>query len=464
MAAVAAVAAPAIPIGYTIAASIFSGITSFLTGRSQSRAAERGAELAAETSLQTVQMQLDEIRRQFDYQQAVLLPRLQQQYAAAGAFADLLGIGANNPVGSTGFNPNRTPPPAITSNGQPVGAAPVAPGQPPGMAPGQTFMPSGGTNFVGGPRAGGPTGARPGGTNYVGGPRAGTPPPGGIGQPGQPGLTPNMARLQPPARADAAGQAVQAYVAGQQQQAGPTGPQAPQTVPTWYPEGVTPGPNDLVAPTPPPPGSTNFARDPDTGYFIDPNVNPRSLEELAIQNEIYGPEFTESPGYEFSVEEMNRALDRRRSAGGNYGGRAVIEAQRRAGGLALGEYYNYAAGREREVGRIEAGAAVDIRREDQAYQNYLTNLRAAAGFGDVSGQVIESSAATAGLGATAIGQGGAQVSQIQNVLGVNQARIAGATGTNVNNAIVQAMENLATYYSQQQQNTPPPGGIAAAGG
>ncbi len=413
----AAAGAPAGPAGI-VAGAIIGGISSYVTGKSAAKSAEKGAKIAAEASLQATQMQLEEIRRQFDYQQAVLMPRLQQQYAAAGAFSDLLGIGNNNQVGSSTFSASVAPRPAISSTGAPVGPGPGAPGQAttPGLPPPTT--PTGGSNYVGGPRTG-PAAGVGGGTNYVGGPRTG---------PASNAVT-------------------------QQQQYAQAGPQAPQTVPTWYPPGVSPGPSDLTPPTPPPPGSTNFARDPDAGFFIDPNVNPRSQEALARSNEIYGPEFTESPGYAFQVEEMNRELERGRSAGGNYGGRAIMEGQRRAGGLAAGEFYNYAAGREREVGRIEQGAARDIGRDDQSYQNYLSNLRAMAGFGDVAGQAVSSSAATAGAASSAIGAGGAQRSTIFNTLGGTQADIATSTGTNINNAITAGMQGLATYYNRGQPPT-----------
>jgi hypothetical protein len=209
---------------------------------------------------------------------------------------------------------------------------------------------------------------------------------------------------------------------------------------------VSPGPDDPNFTIPR--GETNFVRDPGTGYFIDPNVNPRNLEDLARENEIFGPDFTESPGYQFQVEEMNRALDRRQSAGGNYGGRAVIEAQRRGQGVAAGDYYNWAAGREREVGRIEQGASRDLARDDQSYQNYLANLRAMAGFGDVAGQAVSSSAATAGGISSAIGAGGQRSTDI----------ITG-TGTNIHNAIVSGQENVAAYYMSQRPQTPPPEGF-----
>lgn len=71
--------------------------------------------------------------------------------------------------------------------------------------------------------------------------------------------------------------------------------------------------------------------------------------------------FEGTPGYEFQVEEMNRQLERVGSAGGpNIGGRAIMEAQRRAQGLASDDYYNYldAVSREAQFGGGPAANAV----------------------------------------------------------------------------------------------------------
>jgi hypothetical protein len=97
------------------------------------------------------------------------------------------------------------------------------------------------------------------------------------------------------------------------------------------------------------------------------NVSSRSLAGGAGGTGVYGAEFEASPGYAFQVEEMGRELDRRNSAGGNYGGRAIMEAQRRAQGLAKGDYYNWAAGRTRDLERQAAAESMDATRLDSAY-------------------------------------------------------------------------------------------------
>ena len=104
------------------------------------------------------------------------------------------------------------------------------------------------------------------------------------------------------------------------------------------------------------------------GRELAGNVAGRRIADGAAGTGVYGDEFQTSPGYNFAVEEMNRSLDRRNSAGGNYGGRAIMEAQRRAQGLANQEYYNWAAGRERDLGRLGAAEAADIQRLDYAEQ------------------------------------------------------------------------------------------------
>jgi hypothetical protein len=80
---------------------------------------------------------------------------------------------------------------------------------------------------------------------------------------------------------------------------------------------------------------------------------------------VYGETFEASPGYAFSREEMERQLQRVGSAGGpNIGGRAIVEAQRRAKGLADQDYYNWAAGRTNDLNRLASAEATDIGRLD----------------------------------------------------------------------------------------------------
>lgn len=95
---------------------------------------------------------------------------------------------------------------------------------------------------------------------------------------------------------------------------------------------------------------------------------------------VVGSEFETSPGYEFAMEEALRASDRALSrGGGNYGGRAAIEAQRRAAGVASQDYYNWVGARQQDLARQDAAAAAwqsmrfqDAGRMDQAAYFDLT--------------------------------------------------------------------------------------------
>jgi len=105
------------------------------------------------------------------------------------------------------------------------------------------------------------------------------------------------------------------------------------------------------------------------GSRLAPGVESRRIADGAAGTSVYGNEFQTSPGYEFQVEEMERQLERVGSAGGpNIGGRAVMEAMRRGKGLADSEYYNWASGRERDLGRLGNAEAADINRIDSAYR------------------------------------------------------------------------------------------------
>lgn len=299
------------------------------------------------------------------------------------------------------------------------------------------------------------------------------------------------------------------------------------------------------------PGSSGMGayRDPETGAFVDPNLDPTRLadessyresvegnllagtsaeddpyrnyleqnriaaatpeESLMVQRTqdarlaegaagtgVYGEEFTESPGYAFQVEEMGRELDRRRSAGGNYGGRAIMEAQRRAQGLANTEYYNWAEGRTRDLERLgeaeatdisrgdrayaayegqrisdiarddqgyqdylrrlemdaarldEAGSqedrlrAMDLARSDQGYYNYLDALANQAGFGGgPAATAVDASQAAAAGASGAYGAQGRSLSNIAANEGASQANIAWAEGAAINNAVQSGVEN-----------------------
>jgi len=264
------------------------------------------------------------------------------------------------------------------------------------------------------------------------------------------------------------------------------------------------------------------------GDDIRGDVNSRRLADGAAGQGVYGEEFNTSPGYTFAKEEMGRELDRKNSAGGNYGGRAIMEAQRRASGLANQEYYNWAQGRTQDLTRqaqAEAGDAArldyagqqyadrrgtdiargdsavdqyerqrvmdqgrgddayqnylgrkqgdaarldyaagnddrlqqyDMQRQDQAYYNYLSNVGQMAGFGNATGQAVQSSQASGQGISNAYGNQGNNLSQIYAQEGNNQANIALNAGANLNNAIQSGIGNWVTFNAGQAAAPTPP--------
>ena len=126
---------------------------------------------------------------------------------------------------------------------------------------------------------------------------------------------------------------------------------------------------------------------------IRQDVGGRLLAEGAAGQGVYGDVFTESPGYGFQREEMERQLERVGSAGGpNIGGRAVMEAQRRAQGLAAGDYYNWAQGRTQDLTRLAGAESADASRLDATAYNYQGTQQREQARGDVGYQDYTSTA------------------------------------------------------------------------
>jgi len=471
-------------------AAVVGAVASNVAGNRQASAVESGAASAAQATIESTRMQIEEIRRQFDYQQNILLPQIQSQYNAQGAFSSLLGIGGPSPT-----------------------SAPRISGPQSGAAPGQPSNAAARGNFYE-PAAGG------GGADWrYGGGERGRRIPGPV----TPGMEPDL-----PGGATIDNE---------------TGRVLPQ-----YPDS----------------GATQFQRGPG-GEFIDPNLDPTRLADVntlgdvvrgnlqagtsaaddpyrnyidenrmaagsagedirvrragdvrladgAAGTGVYGENFQESVGYGFQVEEMNRATDRVGSAGGNYGGRAIMEAQRRAQGLANTEYYNWAAGRERDLGRQGSAEAFDIgrgdtalsqyenqrladvgrgdsayqdylrrsegdaarldsaagqedalmasdqARGDQAYYNYLANLSRVAGFGGgPAADAVNASQAASAATTGAYARQGGQLSGIYGQQGTDLANIEGSRVANITNSLVSGAQNYATYRSSLPP-PPPPGG------
>lgn len=418
-----------------VGGAVVGGIATTVAANRAAGAVEAGSALAADATVQSTQLQVDEIRRQFDFQQQILQPFVQNQYAGQSAYMDLLGIGGGAQAPDQGG-----PAPNVNMGGGP-GPQPTA----------DPYY---------------------GGADYLQGGRRGA------------------RREDGGARRDQYGNYLASNQPGPSGTGGPGGPQYPGA------------------------GSTRFNYG-DRGQFIDPNLDPtrladstrlgdtvrgnllagtnlqgdefrqdvagRSLAAGAAGTNIYGDVFEASPGYEFQVEEMGRELDRRNSAGGNYGGRAIMEAQRRARGLAAGDYYNWASGRSRDVDRLTAAEradatrldaagvnyfgrragdasrldaasaqedrlqATDQQRSDQAYYNYLQSIGQLGGVGgNAAGQAVQSSQAAGGAVAGAYGNQGAQLSRNYQQLGTDQANIIGSQYASYNDIFQGAIGNAVT--------------------
>ncbi len=363
-----------------VGGAVIGAGASIYGGKQASKAAERGAASAAEAQIVSTEMQIAELARQFDYQQELLKPLIERQYATGQAYTDLLGVAG--PQQRPQFDGARGP--GVSDDY---------------VSPTNAIRMRGGGDVAAAPRDTAASKA-----DYVKQLQA------ELGQ--VPVQSRRYFQLQDEIR-EVRGQPA---ARGWEYRTG-TGEAPPAEA------GIIEG--DLDSGMPRAPGATQFRRD-ETGAFVDPNLDPTRLADVArlpeqIQNTllaptsqrddayarhirenplaartaaedprvrraedvtmtgmrgdvraaegaagtgVYGEDFQTSPGYAFAIEEMNRALDRRSSAGGNYGGAAIIEAQRRAKGEADQEYYRWAQGRERDLGRLAQAESYDIGRGD----------------------------------------------------------------------------------------------------
>ena len=467
-----------------VGSAIIGGVVSSRAASDASSASRSGADAAAQATITNSQLQIEEIQRQFDYQQQVLLPQIQQQYNAQRAYSDLLGISGPS-IGSnfdTGYTPEardqaiqdqrRQEEIAVYQDAMDqldpndpeyedaLASYEDAIGDVEGRLSDQEMIDQ--ENLARGAQMGGEGSS-------------------GLGR--QPSdfrredgsfVDPN---LDPTRLADESA----------------------------YRDSVE---GNLLA-------GDSIEDDPYNNYLRENTLASGSMEEDAMVQRtndvrlaegaagqgVYGEDFQTSPGYSFAVEEMGRATDRIGSAGGpNIGGRAIMEAQRRAQGLADQEYYNWAGGRERDLGRLgdaeatdisrgdqaaagyesqrlqdvmrqdsgyqdylrrletdaarldEAGSqedrlrASDLARSDQGYYNYLDALSNQAGFG--GGPAADAVDASQAAGAQATGayrNEGNNLSRIASDEGTSQANIAYARGAGINNAIQSGAENWITY-------------------
>ncbi len=591
--------------------AVLGAYVSTESSKRASKAASSGASTSADATVESTQMQIDELGRQFDFQMAVLMPQLQQQYNAQGAFGDLLGITADNPTpqpmnaatsATTLPNGART---TDTSGRNPLYG--TVPGQPSNFL---TTSQAGTSQFSRG-RA---TTSHQGFVDQLLGQQ--------IGIAERAGYTPGDRSIEEGARRTVhflnrmknEGHIPDSFevpsvldlmdedtidrvwgIHGDMQAFLPEGKvhgtaqQALDNPDMYY--GIsdavalmneTGGVDQVFASTTDPDAwaaqnggggvplgrnnnNQSFARGAD-GQFIDPNLNQTRMADVstygntvrdnllagdfqndlvvrnATDNRLGGigddlvgraddvrnaalmlsddeyfqrvrdgrittEQFTESPGYAYTIEQMGRELDRKNSAGGNYGGRALMEATRRAEGEAAQEYYNWAAlragdldrenravenylgrrgldinrgdvaagrqadfraadqgrmdeaiadynrRREGDVARLDSAAMTedqlrmyDIQRGDQGYYNYLNMLSNMAGYGGgAQAEAVNASGNFGNAVANAYGNRGSQLSSIYNNLGQTRAGIALGQGENMNNAIQSGIQNVVTY-------------------
>lgn len=478
-------------MSFVAAAVVGSGVVgawaSNKSAKSAAGAVEAGAGSAAEATVESTRMQIEEIGRQFNYGQALLRPHVERANRAGARLEDMLGF-----------------------EGTSAPALPPVPGSAPPDTRTSSYQARPAPAYRGGQTRSRPTTAE----EFTRRTTTGKPSP-GFGGPGSPTnvLTARQApdgsyfidpNLDPTRLAD-----VNTFQ---------------QSVRDTQLAGTEPGAdpfrnyitgNRIAADTA---GESALVRRAEDVRLADLRGDER-LAEGAAGTGVYGNKFQASPGYAFQREEMERQLDRVRSRGGNYGGRAVIEAQRRAQGLALGDYYNWAAGRERDLMRRGDAERVDIGRGDQfatydvgrgdaalseyerqrimdqgrgdeAYINYLnrragdaSRLDAAAAQEDqliaqdqtrgdqayynylnylstvagspATGQAVSSAEAAGAQTAGAYAQQGGNLASIYSRQGSDLANINATRYTNLNNAAQSGIANWLTYRQGNQPPGPP---------
>lgn len=460
-----------------VGSAVVGGVMSNKAASKASKASAAGAAGAADATIESTRMQIEEIARQFDYQQEVLRPFVQNQQRAAQAYSNLLG-----------YSSEQLPAPPSSMPAQQSSAPTIRPG---GGSSGRDMI-------FGPPRPSFGGGApKPSNGVTIDG-RTGEV----IGRDGRPFRDPNVnyfalgresaadtelgraVRDNRLAAPTAAGDELVGYVdrTGLARGAGAdSGVRRAEDVRL-----ATPG-----------------------GFAMDPRF------QFARDTAVVGDSFEASPGYGFTVEQAMREVERRHSAGGNYGGRALLEAQRRAEGEAAKEYYNWVGARHADLSRQDAAIAryqdfeaadvgrgdvalgdyrrreeldlargdaayenflgrramdvqrgdqaiaentrltqYDLQRQDQAYYNYLASLGGAAGLHVGAPQAVASSSAAGAATAGAYAQQGGQLAAIYGQRGQDEANIQLGRYANINSALQGGIQNYLTYdalrrYPQQ---------------
>lgn len=484
-----------------VGGAVVSAYSSSKASKAAGKASESGATAAAQAQIESTRMQIEEMARQFDYQKSILEPQIQQQFNAQRAYSDLLGYG-----GSTGADIGGT---RSAETGYVSQARPVSEQQriaERDIASYNDFVQQGWMTQAEADNAIAEIRARPSDQEQLDRDNRGRVAQGGedlrVGpEMGAPGSS-NVGRMRDTQyRGPAQRRGIRGTGGGfVDPNLDPTRLADIETLSGTVQENLLAGTSAAADPY------RNFlkATSLDAGSLgadtVRQDVEGRQLAGGAAGTGVYGDVFQESPGYAFQREEMERQLERTGSAGGpNIGGRAVMEAQRRAQGLAKGDYYNWAQGRERDLGRLgqaeatdagrldrtaynyqdtqrreqgrgdqgyqdylrrregdvsrtDAAAAnvdrltgIDRQRQDQGYYNYLNNLAGAAGFGGgPAAQAVQAAGQQGGNVAGAYRSQGTNLSNIYGQAGSDQANIAYNEYAGYNNAIQGGISNYIT--------------------
>lgn len=323
-----------------------------------SKASAQGAAAAADATIESTRMQIEEISRQFDYQQEVLRPFVQNQQRASQAYSNLLGYSQEQIGPSPSLRAEESSGPPMSIRPPPGGGA--ANSRDMMFRPGrEQFSTAAASKPFNGVTIDGSTGEV-------------------IGRGGQPFRDPNVnylamgrgsaadtelgraARENRLAGATVGDDELVGYV-------GRTGLARGAAADSGIRRAEDVRLSSTITGTEARDRAANVRLAAPGGYTNDPRF------QFARDTAIVGDRFTESPGYGFQVEQMQRELDRKNSAGGNYGGRALLEAQRRAKGVAAQDYYNWVGAR-----------GADLSRQDAALARYQDFEAADVGRGDVA--------------------------------------------------------------------------------
>ena len=461
-----------------ITTTAVSAYTADQSAKAQSEAAEKGSQLASDTTIASTQAQLEEIRYQFDYTQAAMAEGRQLEYNAQNAFGTMLGInGPNTSAGTPG---------AGAGAGAGQGGQPAATGE---YQQGEAYLGhQAEIDRIQGELDSGWVGT---GDDYQSGRRAERRENAWIAEREAEisGLQGQQQELKVQEANEQLGTGnymvdregnIQGFGANQQFEptvdergfydpmADPTQMAAPSLQEDLVYQNVMG--NQLAGP--------GYEDDPYFQRVTDTAYTPESLTTS---------EFEQSPGYQFAVDEGMNAMEKRNSAGGNFGGRAIKEAMRYGTGMANQEYYNWAALRGTDLSRQDTAERYNRGREDSAQQNYLSRRGTDVARGDSAVQsylgrqeydigrndmnrnnYMNRMGATAGLGgnisstvsaAQAQGQGtaaafrseGNALSSIYQNQGNTNANIQGDRYANMNNAVQSGVGNYLTYQGLQDR-------------